>query len=33
MKTTFLNQTSKLPKKIQDIEKKLDKFREEKTKH
>lgn len=30
---TFFNQTSKMPKKIQDIEKKLDKFREEKTRH
>ena len=29
----MFNQTSKMPKKIQDIEKKLDKYREQKTRH
>lgn len=33
LSNTKFNQTAKLPKKIQDIERKLDKYREEKTRH
>ena len=33
LSNTKFNQTAKMPKKIQEIEKKLDKYREEKTRH